>query len=45
MPRVISLDLAAAAHPAGTLVDRRQRVRTLVGIRADHDHMTVPSFG
>jgi hypothetical protein len=33
MPRIIRLDLPAAADPAGSLVDRRERVRSLVGVR------------
>ena len=45
VPRVVGLDLPAAANPAGSLIDRRQRVRALVRVRPDHDHMTVPSFG
>ena len=45
MTGIVSLDLPAAAHAAGSLVDRRQRVRALVRVRSDHDHMTVPSFG
>ena len=36
MPRPVRLDLAAAAHLAGSLVDRRERVRALVGVRPDH---------
>ena len=45
MPRIISLDLAVAPHLAGSLVHCRQRVRPLLRVRTDHDHMTVPSFG
>jgi hypothetical protein len=33
MPRIIRLDLPAAADPAGSLVDRRERVRALVRVR------------
>ena len=42
MPGLVSLDLPAAAHPAGSLIDRRQRVRALVRVRPDHDHMHRP---
>jgi hypothetical protein len=42
MPRLLSLDLALAANPAGALVDRRERVRALVRVRPDHDHMHRP---
>jgi hypothetical protein len=42
MPRLLSLDLALAANPARALVDRRERVRALVRVRADHDHMHRP---
>ncbi len=42
MPGIVSLDLTTAAHPAGSLVDRRQRVRSLVGVRSDHDHVDRP---
>ena len=45
MSGIVSCDLAVAAHLAGAVVDRRQRVRPLVRVRPDHDHMTVPSFG
>jgi hypothetical protein len=45
MPRIVSLDLPAAAYLAGPLVDRSKRVRPLVRVRPDHDHMTVASFG
>ena len=45
MPRIIGIDLPATADLAGSLVDGRQRVRPLVRVRPDHDHMTVPSFG
>ena len=45
MPRIVSLDLAVAPHLAGSLVHCRQRVRPLLRVRTDHDHMTVPSFG
>jgi hypothetical protein len=33
MPRLVGLDLAVAADPAGSLVDRRERVRALVRVR------------
>jgi hypothetical protein len=39
MSRLVGPDLPAAAHPAGALIDRRQRVRSLVRVRADHDHL------
>jgi hypothetical protein len=42
MPRVVRGDLALADHPARALVDRRERVRALVRVRADHDHMRRP---
>jgi hypothetical protein len=45
MPRIVSFDLPAPANPARSFVDRRERVRALVRVRPDHDHMTVPSFG
>jgi len=40
MPGVIGVDLAAPADAAGSIVDRRQRVRALVRVRPDHDHCT-----
>src|SRR5215207_7019096 len=42
MPRLLGLDLARAAHPTGSLVDGRQRVRALVRVRPDHDHLHRP---
>src|SRR5205085_12423295 len=45
MPAIGRVDLTMAALPTGSLIDRRQRVRSLVRVRPDHDHMTVPSFG
>ena len=45
MPRPVRSDLAAAAHPARSLIHRRKRVRPLVPVRPNHDHMTLPSFG
>src|SRR3712207_434651 len=39
MSRLLGLDLALATHPAGSRIDRRQRVCALVRIRADHDHL------
>jgi hypothetical protein len=45
MPRIVGLDLPAAAYLAGRLVDHSKRVRPLVRVRPDHDHVTVPSFG
>ena len=42
---LVGLDLPLAAHPAGSRLDRRQRVRPLVRVRPDHDHLHVPSFG
>jgi hypothetical protein len=38
MPGLVGLDLAGAAHPAGPIVDGRQRVRALVRVRSDHNH-------
>ena len=32
-------------HPAGRRVDRRQRVRALVGVRPEHDHLHRPFVG
>jgi hypothetical protein len=43
-PPIVSLDLAAAAPPPGSLIERCQRARALVRVRPGHDHMTVPSF-
>ena len=37
--RLLGLDLALAADPARALVDRRQRVRALVRVHPDHDHL------
>ena len=45
MPWLISLDLSRPAHTTGPPIDSRQRMRPLVRVRPDHDHMTVPSFG
>ena len=42
VPRLVSLDLAAAAHLPRSLIDRRQRVRPLVRVRPDHDHAYRP---
>jgi hypothetical protein len=42
IPQLLSLDLTLPAHPAGPLVDRRQRVRALVCVRSDHDHLHRP---
>ena len=42
MPRLLGLDLPGAAHPAGSRVHRRQRVRALVRVRSDHDHLHRP---
>jgi hypothetical protein len=39
MPRLVGLDLALAALPAAPRIDRRQRVRALVRVRPDHDHL------
>jgi hypothetical protein len=39
MPRLLGLDLALAAHPAGSRVDGRQRVCVLVRVHPDHDHL------
>ena len=36
--------LPAAANSARSLVDGRQRVRPLVRVRADHDHVRIPSL-
>jgi hypothetical protein len=42
MPRLVSLDLAAAANPTGPPIHRRQGVRALVRVRTDHDHVHRP---
>src|SRR5436305_10829729 len=42
MSRLVSLDLAAAAHPTGALVHSREHVRALVRVRPDHDHACRP---
>ena len=42
MPGLVRLDLAVAAHPAGSLVDPAQRVRALVRVHPDHHHMHRP---
>jgi hypothetical protein len=39
MARLVGLELPLSSHPAGALVHRRQRVRSLVRVRADHDHL------
>jgi hypothetical protein len=38
-------DRHVAKRPARRLVDRRKRVRTLVGVRTDHDHLHRPLVG
>jgi hypothetical protein len=38
MPVVCRLDLALAAHSAGSVIDGCQRVRPLVRVRPNHDH-------
>jgi hypothetical protein len=38
MPVVCGLDLALAAHSAGSVIDGCQRVRPLVRVRPNHDH-------
>ena len=42
VPRLLRLDLAAAADLAGSVIDRRQRMRSLVRVRSDHDHACRP---
>jgi riboflavin biosynthesis pyrimidine reductase len=42
MPRFVSLDLPMTANPTRCVVDRRQRVRALMRVRPDHDHMHRP---
>ncbi len=42
MPGLVRFDLAAAARAAGSLVDRGERVRALVRIDSDHDHLHRP---
>ena len=44
MPRIISIDLPAAANAAGSLIHRRQRVLVLVRVHPDHNHSDRP-FG
>jgi hypothetical protein len=45
MPRLLGLDLPGAAHPACPRVHSRQRVRALVRVRSDHDHLHRPFVG
>jgi hypothetical protein len=40
--RLLGLDLALAALAARSRVDRRQRVRALVRVRSEHDHLHRP---
>ena len=45
VPRLVGLDLPAAANLAGSLVHASERVLALVRVHPNHDHVTVPSFG
>ena len=45
MAILVGSDLDLADHDAGAGVDRGERVRALVGIRSDHDHVHVPFIG
>jgi hypothetical protein len=42
MTGLIGLDLALSPNPAGPVVDGRERVRALVRVRPDHDHVRRP---
>jgi hypothetical protein len=39
VPRLVGPNLPLPAQPAGSLVDRRQRVRPLVCVHPNHDHL------
>jgi hypothetical protein len=41
-PGSLGLDLPGATYPARSRVHRRQRVRALVRVRSDHDHLHRP---
>ncbi len=42
MPRLLRLDLAGPALATRSFLNSRQRVRALVGVRSDHDHLHRP---
>ncbi len=46
VPRLVRVNLTSATDPARALVDSRERMRALVRVRPDHDHLRPsPSFG